>query len=220
MVTSPEDDGPAGGMASNVAEVVVPDTIEQEGAQAAQVESDSIDSLDADLAATLGKPKQTAVPTGKLGSVMAGKSMFATQVEEKVALEAGEVDLEHTTKLKSDYDEAKVRSAWKALVEEMRKRNKMGLAATLSTGKLDFEDPMLHLTVSNQVQFDELKESATELLHFIRVTVGNGTIGFEVEVAEDTPAPEFLTPKDRYKRWAGENPSLETLRKRLDLDIG
>ncbi len=178
------------------------------------------EELDADLAATLGRPKQTAVPTGKLGSLLSGKSMFATQMEDKTSSEVGELDLEHTTTLKSAYDESKVRLAWDALVEEMRKRNKMGLAATLATGDLHFEDPLLKLKVANQVQFDELKENATELLHFIRVTVGNGAIAFEVEVAEEAPAAEFLTAKDRYLRWAEQKPELETMRKRLDLDLG
>jgi hypothetical protein len=31
---------------------------------------------------------------------------------------------------------------------------------------------------------------------------------------------EFLTPKDRYQRWAEEQPALDALRKRLDLDLG
>jgi hypothetical protein len=146
--------------------------------------------------------------------------MFATQMEDKTSSEVGELDLEHTTTLKSAYDESKVRLAWDALVEEMRKRNKMGLAATLATGDLHFEDPLLKLKVANQVQFDELKENATELLHFIRVTVGNGAIAFEVEVAEEAPAAEFLTAKDRYLRWAEQKPELETMRKRLDLDLG
>ncbi len=220
MVSSTEGDGPPRSPASDGAEVPPPETTAPLVEMPLQVEPDPNGSIDADLAATLGKPKQTAVPAGKLGSLMAGKSMFATRMEEKEAMEEGEVDLDHTTTLKSGYDEALVRSAWESLVEEMRKRNKMGLAATLSTGELDFDDPILRLTVANQVQFNELKECATELLHFIRVKVGNGTIGLEVEVAEDAPAPEFLTPKDRYMRWAGERPSLETLRKRLDLDIG
>lgn len=29
-----------------------------------------------------------------------------------------------------------------------------------------------------------------------------------------------MTPKDRYVKWASEHPSLEVIRKRLDLDIG
>jgi hypothetical protein len=56
-------------------------------------------------------------------------------------------------------------------------------------------------------------------LHFIRVHVGNGSIGLEVELGELDAPVEFLTPKDRYDQWASAQPALETLRKRLDLDL-
>lgn len=124
-----------------------------------------------------------------------------------------------TSGLKADYDQEKVMAAWSALVEDLRTKNKMGLAATLSTGELTFEDPTLRLVVANQVQFDELKECATELLHFVRTHVGNGSIAFDVAVGEAVAAPAFLSPKDRYLRWAEENPALESLRNRLDLDL-
>ena len=39
-------------------------------------------------------------------------------------------------------------------------------------------------------------------------------------VSEVEAAPAFLSPKDRYTKWAEENPALEVLRKRLDLDLG
>lgn len=174
--------------------------------------------LDANLATTLGRPKMSDAPTGRLGSLLGGRSMFASGVAEPQV--GDEVALSDTSALKSSYDEAAVRAAWSALVEDTRSRNKLGLAATLATGRLDFEDPVLKLTVSNQVQFSELKECATELLHFIRVRVGNGDIAFEVEIGEGMPAPEFMTPMDRYRKWAEANPALERLRTRLDLDIG
>lgn len=174
--------------------------------------------MDANLATTLGRPKTSDAPTGQLGSMLGGRSMFAARMADPQ--QGDEVALADTTGLKEAYDEEAVRKAWAELVEDTRSRNKVGLAATLANGRLDFEDPLLRLTVSNQVQFTELKECATELLHFIRVRVGNGDIAFEVEVSEAGPAPEFLTPMDRYRKWAEANPALEQLRTRLDLDLG
>ena len=198
-------------------EAVVPDAVE--ATEPVQSAEPVVKEIDADLAATLGKPKMAATATAGLGSLLGGRSMFAeevargTQAEE----EALEADL---SGLKGEYDEAKVMGAWQALVEDMRSKNRMGLAATLSTGGLTFKDPVLKLTVANQIQYDELKECATEVLHFVRTRVGNGGIAFEVEVDEEAPSVAFLTPKDRYKGWESANPALEKLRKRLDLDLG
>jgi len=173
--------------------------------------------IDADLAITLGRPKTTAAPTGNLAALLGGKSMLV-EVEEKK--EAEGMALSDTSHLNGAYDEAAVRAAWAALSEHLRGQNKVGLAATLLGGELAFDDPLIRFTVANEVQAEEMKECAADLLHFVRTTVGSGRIALEVSVSEVEAAPAFLTPKDRYMKWAGENPALEVLRKRLDLDIG
>ena len=186
--------------------------VEQVGQSADQSE------IDADLATTLGRPKVSSAPTGKLGALLGGRSVL---VPDSVTGEGGEGEgLSDTSHLKGDYDHDRVMSAWADLIQDLRDKNKLGMAATLATGGLTFQDPALKLVVANDVQYEELKECATELLHFIRVKVGNGGIAFEVEVGEEVAAPKFLTPKDRYQHWAADNPALEELRVRLDLDLG
>ena len=172
--------------------------------------------LDADLAIVLGKPKKTVKPTGNL-SALGGKSVLFA-MEDEAADSATE--LSDTTALQGEYDAAKVKQAWKVLVEDLRKKNKVGLAATLANGDFQFVDPTIRFSVANEVQFEELKECSTELLHFVRTQVGNGSIALEVEISEVEAPVEFMTPKDRYVKWASEHPSLEVIRKRLDLDIG
>ena len=172
--------------------------------------------LDADLACVLGKPKKTVKPTGNL-SALGGKSVLFA-MEDEAADSATE--LSDTAALQGEYDAVKVKQAWKVLVEDLRKKNKVGLAATLANGDFQFVDPAIRFTVANEVQFEELKECSTELLHFVRTQVGNGSIALEVEVSEVEAPAEFMTPKDRYVKWASEHPSLEVIRKRLDLDIG
>lgn len=173
--------------------------------------------LDADLAITLGKPKRSAAPTGKLSALLGSKSMLVSIDEEKTA---EETELSDTRHLQAEYDETKVREAWTALAADLRERNKVGLAATLVNGEFVFSDPTIRFTVANEVQYEELKECAAELLHFVRVAVGSGRIALEVEVSELEAQVAFLSPKDRYLKWAEENPALEVLRKRLDLDLG
>ena len=179
--------------------------------------ADETQELDADLAITLGRPKKASAPTGNLAALLGGKSMLV-EVEEKK--EEGAIELSDTSHLEGAYDESAVREAWAALGAHLRGQNKVGMAATLSGGELVFEDPLIRFTVANEVQAEELKECAAELLHFVRTKVGSGKIGLEVFVSEVEAAPAFLSPKDRYVKWAEENPALEVLRKRLDLDLG
>ena len=173
--------------------------------------------LDADLAITLGRPKKSAAPTGSLTALLGGKSMLV-EVEEKKEERA--VELSDTSHLDGVYNAEAVQRGWAALSEHLRGQNRVGLAATLLGGDFLFEDPTIRFTVSNEVQYEEMKECAAELLHFVRTHVGNGKLSLELFVSEVEAAPAFLSPKDRYTKWAEENPALEVLRKRLDLDLG
>jgi len=191
-----------------------PDTATENATVSERPEGD--EAIDADLAIVLGKPKVTARPTGNLAGLTGGKSMLiALEDEEGVA----GAELSDTSGLDADYDVERVKKAWATLAEDLRQKNKVGLAATLANGDFEFADPTIRFTVANDVQFEELKECSTELLHFIRTEVGNGSIALEVQVSEVEAPVEFITPKDRYVRWASENPALEVIRKRLDLDI-
>ncbi|RPG81694.1 MAG: hypothetical protein CBC74_001215 [Crocinitomicaceae bacterium TMED114] len=194
-------------------EAAAPEVTEPQAKQ----DTDDAQELDADLAITLGRPKKAATPTGNLAALLGGKSILV-EVEEKK--EKGAIELSDTSQLEGAYDESSVREAWATLGAHLRGQNKVGMAATLSGGELVFEDPLIRFTVANEVQAEELKECAAELLHFVRTTVGSGKIGLEVFVSEGEAAPAFLSPKDRYVKWAEENPALEVLRKRLDLDLG
>lgn len=200
---------------------VRPEQVEEPAAPAVaegvNPEAPSSVEIDADLAITLGKPKTAAAPSGNLTALLQGRSMLVT-VEEKA--EEEEQELSDTSHLDASYDVGAIHTAWKALAEDLREKNKVGLAATLTTGKFEFDDPTMRLTVANHVQYEELKECAAELLHFMRVTVGSGRLALDVQVSEAEVATTFMTPKDRYVKWAQDNPALETLRKRLDLDLG
>lgn len=181
--------------------------------EAAEGEAD----IDADLAIVLGKPKKSVKPTGSLAGLATGRSMLIS-LEEEGQESGGE--LSDTSGLNADYDADRIKQAWAKLAQDLREKNKVGLAATLANGDFQFVDPTIRFTVANDVQFEEMKECSTELLHFIRTEVGNGAIALDVQVSEVEAPAEFLTPKDRYMNWAADHPSLEVLRKRLDLDLG
>ena len=88
---------------------------------------------------SLGKPQKTVKPTGNL-SALGGKSVLFA-MEDEAADSANR--LSDTTGLQ-EYDAAKVKQAWKVLVEDLRKKNKVGLAAALANGDFQFVDPILH----------------------------------------------------------------------------
>ena len=100
--------------------------------------------IDADLATTLGRPKVSMTPTGKLGRFVGWSG--ACLVPESVTGEGGEGDgsVRHIASCAPMIND-QVMSAWADLILDLREKNKMGMAATLATGGLTFEDPRLEI---------------------------------------------------------------------------
>lgn len=118
------------------------------------------------------------------------------------------------------FTEADLRTAWEAYAQVLRDQNKVGLAATMLQSKWSLVEHRIGLEVSNTSQVVMLGELKLDLLQFIRARVNNGQVDLELTVMNHEAAPaEFLTSKDRYDRMVERRPALETLRKRLDLDL-
>ena len=129
-------------------------------------------------------------------------------------------DIVEVIKATDAFTEADLRTAWEAYAQVLRDQNKVGLAATMLQSKWSLVEQRIGLEVSNTSQVVMLGELKLDLLQFIRARVNNGQVDLELTVMNHEAAPaEFLTSKDRYDRMVERRPALETLRKRLDLDL-
>ena len=129
-------------------------------------------------------------------------------------------DVVEIIKATDAFTEADLRTAWEAYAQVLRDQNKVGLAATMLQSKWSLVEQRIGLEVSNTSQVVMLGELKLDMLQFIRARVNNGQVDLELTVMNHEAAPaEFLTSKDRYDRMVERRPALETLRKRLDLDL-
>ena len=77
----------------------------------------------------------------------------------------------------------------------------------------------LEISVSNIMQENELKRIQPELVRFLMEKLKNSSIKLIIKVTEENESQRALSPEEKYKMMAAQNPALEILRKNLQLEI-
>lgn len=80
-------------------------------------------------------------------------------------------------------------------------------------------DTELEISVSNIMQKNELIRIQQDILKYLSVKLKNSSISLRIKVNEENESQRALSPEEKYKIMATENPALETLRKNLQLEI-
>lgn len=75
------------------------------------------------------------------------------------------------------------------------------------------------VSVNNVMQDNELRKIQTDIIQFIGQDLKNTHIRMKIKVLEDNEMQRTISPEQRYKKMADENPNLEILRKNLSLEI-
>jgi hypothetical protein len=155
------------------------------------------------------------------GVKLAGKSKTLSETVNSEAVNAkNEVD----ESWKEEVTIEKIQAAWDLFVEVHKKDQRVSLVSTLTMCELELKGNVVIFNVLNALQEVQLNDERTDLLFHLRKTVKNALIELTIKVIpseEGDDAPKiFLNDKERYLDMVKKNPSLDDLRKRLDLDLG
>jgi len=118
----------------------------------------------------------------------------------------------------------KIKAAWDLFIDIHKKAKRVSLVSTLTMCELELKGNVVIFNVLNALQEVQLNDERTDLLFHLRKIVKNSLIELSIKVipsedGDDTPKI-YLTDKERYLEMVKKNPSLDDLRKRLDLDLG
>lgn len=156
----------------------------------------------------------------KSGRVLAATNTLSS------AMEVVEIEriVEPTVKRRSAIEVETLNSLWKQFAEQCQRREQQNLTATLLSCQPELVDnETVEVRVLNQLQAEQLKEIRMALLAHLRNGLANDYLDLLVQVPtsdEQSVSLEFLTDRERYDAFVAKNPALETLRKRMDLDLG
>mgnify|MGYP001220744576 CR=1 FL=1 len=117
---------------------------------------------------------------------------------------------------------AGVKNAWNDFVDKLRKQDRIALTATMSLGDPELDGNRIVYAVKNPLQREQMDALRTEILIHLKTALRNANMELHVEMKEQTMDEKkaFLSDKDRYELMVEKNPSLDRLRKALDLDLG
>ena len=165
--------------------------------------------------------KSSSKPTGLLGGVkLAGRSAkLAGAVEKKDDKELKILDPSWT----KTPDLEGVKEVWSKFVENQREDGKINLVASLSMCEIKLEGKVVIFDIVNELQDEQLNSERADLLYFLRKNLQCADLELAIDkkkITEGSEAPKvFLNDKEKYVKMAEKNPSLEELRKKLDLDL-
>jgi DNA polymerase-3 subunit gamma/tau len=93
------------------------------------------------------------------------------------------------------------------------------LSITLTTSKLQLNDAMITLTISNETQREQLQNVRQDFLDVIRKKLRNNKVNLEIETATVEVQAKAFKPSDIFRQMSQKNPALLELKKRFDLEI-
>ena len=169
-------------------------------------------------------PVAKKVVSGKLrggGVKLAGKSKSLSETgKSDIINKENEVD----ESWKEEVTIEKIKAAWDLFIDIHKKSKRVSLVSTLTMCELELKGNVVIFNVLNALQEVQLNDERTDLLFHFRKNVKNSLIELSIKVipsedGDDAPKT-FLTDKERYMDMVKKNPSLDDLRKRLDLDLG
>ena len=111
-----------------------------------------------------------------------------------------------------------LRSAWVGQIKHFEKEERMKAMLTTYEPVMDTET-LFHITVTNQLQKKEFARFGKQLMNNIRDILQNDFIQLKVEVAEYVASQVAYTSTEKYKLLKEQNPHLDELRQRMNLQL-
>ena len=168
-------------------------------------------------------PASAPVVSGKLrggGVKLAGKSKHFAEAPDS-SVKKVEIDIDQTWKEKVTAEGLKL--AWDLFVEKQRVHKRVSLVSTLKMCAYELKGNVVCFRVVNALQEAQLDGERTDLLNHLRKEVRNAALELSIEIAASNEGEEdgvtYFSEKERYQKMVDKNPTLEELRKRLDLDL-
>lgn len=133
--------------------------------------------------------------------------------------EKNEAKIDEVVEVDEAVDFEKVSQVVKSFAEEKNKNGFKQLYATLTSSKINFNEPIITIVLNNEVQKEMLVNIKQDMLDAFRLSLKNKSIQLELIVSEVEGEVKAYKPSDKFKQMADKNPLLLELKKRLDLEI-
>ena len=123
-----------------------------------------------------------------------------------------------TTSYKSDFTQGELDKCWNNYHNIKLKNKEFNIASLLKISKPKKLGNNIGYSVSSDINKKELEVELPKLLEYIKISLKNDSIEIKVDSNISIKKNVIYTPTEKFEKLAELNPSLENLRKKLDLD--
>ena len=103
-------------------------------------------------------------------------------------------------------------------IEQLKNEGKLNLISILSMNPVKLDNNNVVFTVANELNRVEINLEKEKLLSFICDRLNNFKVAIKVNISEIEKEKIIFTQKEKYQHLLKINPSIETLRKKFDLE--
>ena len=123
-----------------------------------------------------------------------------------------------TTSYKSDFTQEELDKCWNNYHNIKLQNKEFNIASLLKISKPKKLGNNIGYSVSSDINKKELEVELPKLLEYIKISLKNDSIEIKVDSNISIKKNVIYTPTEKFEKLAELNPSLENLRKKLDLD--
>ncbi|MGE0562707.1 MAG: DNA polymerase III subunit gamma/tau [Flavobacteriales bacterium] len=140
------------------------------------------------------------------------KSVNQTRQEEEIAIQ------ELTNRPTENFTIEDFQKKWFAYKHLLIEKGSTSLASAFENLP-EIVGEKITLTVENKALEDDINETKTDILDFLRKALNNYNLNLEVKINADLKARKAYTPMEKFAKMSEKNPHLITLVKTFDMDI-
>ena len=123
-----------------------------------------------------------------------------------------------TTSFKSDFTQEELDKCWNNYHNIKLQNKEFNIASLLKISKPKKLGNNIRYSVSSDINKKELEVELPRLLEYIKISLKNDSIEIKFDSNISIKKNVIYTPTEKFEKLAELNPSLENLRKKLDLD--
>ena len=113
-----------------------------------------------------------------------------------------------------------VQKYWNQFARKVENEGKINISTTLKRSSLEFNNHILRLGISNELQKDLVNEVKEELMAFVRQNIKNTNLMLETFLTQQKQGKRLYTQQEKYEFLEEKFPAIKDLKNRLGLEIG
>ncbi|MFW5663580.1 MAG: DNA polymerase III subunit gamma/tau [bacterium] len=166
-----------------------------------------------------GSPNSKSAPSSGPGPKSFSIKINQSSQEEEKKKDQLTPSAEEENRPEENFSENDLRDVWDKLKENYKNTSQSIFTALNTHPPVILDKATLEIGVDNLVQQDNIIEQKPQILSFLRKSLNNYAVNFQVKIKENKKVQKAYLPAEKFQKMVEKNPDVERLKNDLDLDL-